>query len=480
MTKTNKIVKTILLSAILIGVTFTLSNIQSAYAQPPLFGLAHTAGPSTLYTINTSTGVATPVGPVGFNRCSGMDFDASGTLFAACNRSSDGINVLITINTSTGAGIEIGTTGSEAFQSAGRFGIISDISFRNSDGVLFGYGGPDGPLFTINTATGAVTQVGPFPTSPVDSGNALAFSATDTLFYMEIDPPVLNTLNPSTGAKTVLGSISIGCCSGTNHRVNAADFDPNSGVLFGSLNVGEGGDRTPIHLVTITTTPSFVATSIGITVDGLDAIAFSSSALETEKFYTETDKDIEAGFFGTVLPFKNGIVDTGNPTQTVKAVVDRNGNIKSYNPGQYYAVTKVTALQDLDEVWITEDDSLCTEVNQPISKMNPKKVPGGAYVALMCPDGTSVDLSSELANSDPPRLLINAAGNVEAHVEDVPEGCMVFLGVKYSPGLKGENVQSIDQPWCENWEFVKAINAAGQEFTDSAHMVLEVILPNDA
>jgi len=52
---------------------------------------------------------------------------------------------------------------------------------------------------------------------------------------------------------------------------------------------------------------------------------------------------------------------------------------------------------------------------------------------------------------------------------------MVFLGVKYSPGLKGENVQNVDQPWCENWEFVTAINAAGEEFTDSAHRVLEVI-----
>jgi len=145
-----------------------------------------------------------------------------------------------------------------------------------------------------------------------------------------------------------------------------------------------------------------------------------------------------------------------------------------YNPGQYYAVTKVTALTDLQEVWILEDDSECTE-DFSISKMNPNKVPGGAYVALMCPDGTSVDLSSELANSDPPRLFINDGGNVEAHVEDVPEGCMVFLGVKYSPGLKGENFQSVGQPWCENWEFVTAINAAGDEFSDSAHRVLEVV-----
>ena len=166
-------------------------------------------------------------------------------------------------------------------------------------------------------------------------------------------------------------------------------------------------------------------------------------------------------------------------TQTVSAVIHpKNGKITSYNPGQYYAVTKVTALTDLQEIWITEDDRACTEGDQPISKMSPAKVPGGAYVALMC-DGVSVDLSSELAHSDPPGLFINDGGNVEAHVEDVPEGCMVYLGVKYSPGLKGENVQSIDQPWCENWEFVTADTESGDVFTDSAHMVLEVILPDD-
>ena len=126
-------------------VTFTFSNIQSVDAQSTLFGLAypHPSGPSTLYTITPLTGVATPVGLVGFDRCSGMDFDASGTLFATCNRSSGGVNVLITINTSTGLGAEIGPTGSEAFGSGASFGRISDISFRNSDGVLHGYGGPD-------------------------------------------------------------------------------------------------------------------------------------------------------------------------------------------------------------------------------------------------------------------------------------------------------------------------------------------------
>ena len=187
--------------------------------------------------------------------------------------------------------------------------------------------------------------------------------------------------------------------------------------------------------------------------------------LETEKFYTETDKDFENNFFGTLLP----ITDDG--AQTVSAVIHpKKGTISSYNPGQYYAVTKVTANEHLDRLWIFEDDRDCT--GEPgISKMNPAKVPGGAYVALMCGEQT-IDLSDELAESG--ALKINDAGFVEAHVEDVPAGCMVFLGVKYSPGLKGEDVESIQQRSCENWEFVKGTTVAGQEFKDSAHRVLAV------
>ncbi len=209
-------------------------------------------------------------------------------------------------------------------------------------------------------------------------------------------------------------------------------------------------------------------------------------ALETEKFYTETEIDIEAGDFGVKLPF------TDDDTQTVQAVIHpKNGKITSYNPGQYYAVTKVTAFVDLATVSIFEEDFLCTD-DKPISIWNPAKVPGGAYVAMMCPDGTTVDLTSELANADPPQLFRNTAGVLEAHVEDVKAGCMVFLGVKYSPGLKGFSIDELGPQdlFCENLEIVCAnltdepipfpglyndMIACISDVTDSAHRVLEVV-----
>jgi len=210
---------------------------------------------------------------------------------------------------------------------------------------------------------------------------------------------------------------------------------------------------------------------------------------ETEKFYTETDKDIENGFFGTLLPI------TDDDTQTVQAVIHpKNGKITSYNPGQYYAVTKVTAFVDLATVSIFEEDFDCTVRDKPISIWNPAKVPGGAYVWMMCPDGTTVDLTSELANADPPQLFRNDFGVLEAHVEDVKAGCMVFLGVKYSPGLKGETFHKLEPQdlFCENVEIVCAnltdepigipfpgvyrdLNTCEADVTDSAHRILEVV-----
>jgi len=62
-------------------------SAKAGVADPTLFGLAacDCEGEvkdveSCLYTINTSTGAATAVGTgVGFERCSGMDFDSTGT-----------------------------------------------------------------------------------------------------------------------------------------------------------------------------------------------------------------------------------------------------------------------------------------------------------------------------------------------------------------------------------------------------------------
>jgi len=90
-----------------------------------LFGAAHPGGPtspSTLYRINDLTGVAVPVGPIGFNAVGGMDFQpVTGKLFAI-GKNGSGTNVLITIEPRTGQGTEVGTlTGVDTGTSGGLF-----------------------------------------------------------------------------------------------------------------------------------------------------------------------------------------------------------------------------------------------------------------------------------------------------------------------------------------------------------------------
>ncbi len=72
--------------AFLVGLSVMFCSISQLDAtESILYGAAHIGkdGPSTLYTIDTSTGVATVVGPIGFERCSALDYDEfTGILYA--------------------------------------------------------------------------------------------------------------------------------------------------------------------------------------------------------------------------------------------------------------------------------------------------------------------------------------------------------------------------------------------------------------
>ncbi|MCB1555508.1 MAG: hypothetical protein KDJ14_17050 [Xanthomonadales bacterium] len=239
----------------------------SVQAQSILYGISFSGsdGQSTLHRINLANGVASAVGPIGFERCGAMDASPTGVLFAACER-SDGSDtpVLITIDIVTGAGTEVGPTGMT--------GAVGDLSFRPSDGVLFAYDATNDPthsIFTVNTTTGAATEVGD-TTLSFAGGNGMAFSAGGTLYQSQftVGPNSdLNTINTTTGAATLVAQIP-----GITGRFSAMDANPDTGVMYAALNEGGGGGG-PNSLVTLDPTgPS--ATVLGATVNGLDAIAF--------------------------------------------------------------------------------------------------------------------------------------------------------------------------------------------------------------
>jgi hypothetical protein len=315
------------------GTLYSVSVIPLSPTSPPpptpgfaLYGIAYTGsgGASTLYTINTGTGAAAPVGPIGFNQCGAMDFSSIGTLYATCVTTDiSATPVLVTINTATGLGTQVGT-------GTGLSSQITDMSFRNSDGKLFAFDSTSGNLNTIDTGTGVGTPVG--LVSLFGNGNAMDFSTIDTLYFAVSG--TWNKLDQNSGAGTHLGNLIFpsGPYSGTYcPRLNAMDFEPGSGVLFASLRNGNICEASSANsLVTVDNTITGIVTTIGATQLGLDAIAFGPAAqhhtaLIANIMYPANSHGVK---WGKTFTVNATLVDTDNGNA---AIVGESSALFSFN-----------------------------------------------------------------------------------------------------------------------------------------------------
>jgi hypothetical protein len=218
--------------------------------------------PSNFYSIDPATGAATLIGPIGFRAVSAMDFHPrTGVLYATGRRVSGSLLVLITINPLTGAGTEIGPLDS-GFN-------VQDMSFRNSDAVLFAY--HLGSLLTLNLTTGAATVIGQVNGFP--EGNGIAFSPLDTLYYA--NERILGTINPATGMLTTVAPLHFPAGLGSFPRVAAMDFKPATSTLFGTVIT----DSNATYLTTINPATGDVI-KIGQTIHRLDALAWSPTPFD--------------------------------------------------------------------------------------------------------------------------------------------------------------------------------------------------------
>jgi len=224
---------------------------------------------SNLYILNAATGaVSSTVGPIGFG-VTGLAFHPiTGELYGVTtveNSPPQPQPSLIKINPATGAGTLIGPLGPVGclVPPASSTQPVTDITFR-ADGTLFGWSRCTDDLVTINLATGLATVVADSGLT-TSGGDGIAFSPTGTLYFAgSRNNGPLRTINPATGLPTT-GPTLNGGPAPTNNPINALAFN-NAGVLFGSL-------RNPAHIVTIDTTTGLI-TDVGSTVPDIDAIAF--------------------------------------------------------------------------------------------------------------------------------------------------------------------------------------------------------------
>lgn len=200
----------------------------------PLFGLTsapdgtvygHTV--NELYTVNTASGLATQVLNLGVNPIREGDIAYDPTTSGRIIGIDLVTNHLISIDLMAGSTTSLGTV---------TFGGVPVVGTRNWDGLafrgntLYGYLGViqpgnaplglEGHLFTINTTTLAITDIGPLGI-PEGGGGDIAYDPVRDIFYHRNNSDGnLFRIDPATGAATVIGDTTVRFTFGLEYAIS--------------------------------------------------------------------------------------------------------------------------------------------------------------------------------------------------------------------------------------------------------------------
>jgi len=187
--------------------------------------------PDNLYSVDTATGVVTPIGgyslvaPADEYAIGGLEFAPDGTLYGV---SIGPINRLYIMNTTTGQATNVGLTGQYAYEGGLAFDPLSGTAY-----MVNGGSSSSPRLSTVNLATGKATLVGTIAGGMHDF-DGLAFDATGQLYGLD---RVTNAMwkidkaNPN-GAGTV--QVGGGLGSAVNMGpVGGMTYDAVTGQIWG-------------------------------------------------------------------------------------------------------------------------------------------------------------------------------------------------------------------------------------------------------
>lgn len=251
-----------------------LSSSQSFYLGESNSG----SGSGNLYSIDATSCALTTIGAMG-RSVSGLAIDANGNTFAS-ESTGGGSSNLLSINTTTGAASVIGLLD----DGSSIHGSMPDITFRN--GVLYGWSELNDTVVTINTSTGAVTDLGNGINS---AGSGLATNSTGTMYVIPCagcgnftmgvaDDSDLHTVDPTTGVVTQVSDLIDNTTDGnielSNTTIAAMTFD-DADNLWGFAGAFVGGGSLSNELISINTTTGELLTICSGLPDGIDALAFA-------------------------------------------------------------------------------------------------------------------------------------------------------------------------------------------------------------
>lgn len=217
--------------------TALLMSMTSAQAIT-LYG-ATVGNNATLLTIDTTTGVTGVIGATGY-RISGLEMHG-GVLYGVTSRNDPSFHGLITLDTATGAGTQVGAGwGASLVDQTGALLAI------DSTGAAFTWAEASvDDLTGVNLATGLMTGV--VGDSGLGTGaHGMAFDSADNLFLVNYDGATYR-IDAGTGGSTFLGNAGVVSHHGTIH--------PDSGVWWGLANGGGSGTINQIDLSTFVSTP---------------------------------------------------------------------------------------------------------------------------------------------------------------------------------------------------------------------------------
>lgn len=212
-----------------------------------------------LYSIDLATGVATPIGPTGFEDVESLAFDRGcDTLFAV----DDVTDRLLTCDTATGACTQVGNLGVNVTDTG--------LAFIDDTNLYMSTDAPKDPtlFYRLNRFTGIATVVG-------DQGQEVTGLAAGPggLFGLGGDGTNnLVSIDPATGVATVIGSLKT-----VSPSDGGLDFDA-AGVLWG---IEDAGLRNPSRIFRVDTTTG--AATVAATVhlaNNTNLVGFEGLAID--------------------------------------------------------------------------------------------------------------------------------------------------------------------------------------------------------